>query len=151
MMIKKVILIGIITGLALVIYHLDLSFLTVTGTSMNPEITQDDILIVIPAQTLKVGDVITYSHEIDEKSYLFTHRIIEMDGNIIKTKGDSLSAPDTYIVSQNDVKGKLAGKIPYVGALPHFARTASGYIFFILMPALLLVIMEIKKLMRQEQ
>lgn len=150
MKIKYILPVLIIAAMALV-FIMNVSFLTVTGTSMNPGITENDILILVPANTLKVGDVITYSHEIDERSYLFTHRIIAMDGNTIRTKGDSMSAPDTYIVSQSDVKGKLAGKIPYLGALPHFARTASGYFLLILMPAFILIIKEIKKLRRQEQ
>lgn len=150
MKIKYILPVLIIAAVAL-IFIMNVSFLTVTGTSMNPGITENDILIVVPAHTLKVGDVITYSHEIDGKTYPFTHRIIAMDGSTIRTKGDSLSAPDNYIVSQSDVKGKLAGKIPYIGALPHFASTASGYLLLILMPAFILIIKEIQKLRRQEQ
>jgi signal peptidase len=150
MKIKYILPVLIIAAVAL-IFMMDIRFLTVTGTSMNPGITENDIIIVVPAQALKVGDVITYSHEIDGKAYLFTHRIIAMDGGTITTKGDSLSVPDYYFVRQSDVKGKLAGKIPYIGALPHIARTTSGYLLLILMPALILIIKEIQKLRRQEQ
>lgn len=117
---------------------------------MAPAITEKDVLIIAPADpaSLKAGDVITYYHEVDGKTFMFTHRIVKIENNILKTKGDFMPTEDSYDVKFEDIKGKVAGKIPYLGVLPRFARTTSGYILLILFPAFILITNEIIKIRR---
>jgi len=151
---KRIIIPGIIAAFTLLlIFYLRLSFLTVTGTSMAPEITEKDILIIAQADpaSLKAGDIITYYHEVDGKPYMFTHRIVRIENNIIKTKGDSMLEEDGYDVKYQEIKGVVAGKIPYLGMLPRFARSTAGYLLLILFPAFVLITKEIIKLRRHSQ
>ncbi len=146
----KIIIPGIIAAIIILIFFLDLSFLVVTGTSMAPEITEKDVLIISPTDpaSLKEGDIITYYHEVNGKTYMFTHRIVKIENNILKTKGDFLPAEDRYNVMFQDVKGVMVGKIPYLGVLPRFARTTAGYLLLILLPAFILITKEIIKIRR---
>jgi len=119
---------------------------------MEPTITQNDVMIVVPVnpELLKVGNIITYRREVDggNKVIFVTHRIIEIDDGMIKTKGDAMSEADEYVIEPSDVKVKVVGRIP-LAALPiRFVHTTIGYILFILVPASLLIGMEIKKILR---
>lgn len=130
----------------------DIKILTVSGTSMNPSITQDDVVIVSPVDIkyLKIGDIITYRRNIDGKSVTITHRIVDIivdiNGGIIKTKGDSLSSEDRYDVNSKNIVGKVIGKIPYIGYLIRLVRTNTGYLIFILIPSIMLILREIKNM-----
>ncbi len=127
----------------------DIRFLTVTGNSMNPDITQNDIVIVVPTDTksLDIGDIITYKLDIGGKEYLFTHRIVDMDNGVIKTKGDNMPESDIYSIMPKDVVGRVVGEIPYIGFLIRSAHTTIGYLVFIFIPSIVLIIREIKKIM----
>ncbi len=126
-------------------------FLTVSGTSMSPSITQDDILIVFPIDTqlLKTGDIITYRYHTDGKLVTITHRIVDIHDGIIKTKGDYLSGQDSYYVISENVVGKVEYKVPYVGKLIRFTHSSIGYLIIILIPSILLIAIEIKKIVNR--
>lgn len=126
-----------------------LRFFTVTGSSMEPFITENDVVVVNTAfNQLKVGEVITYRHVVDGREYLFTHRIVEIDGDVIKTKGDALKNPDNYVVSKKDVVGKVVFVLPFLGAFIRFASSLAGWVSFILIPSSILIAMEIRKIWR---
>lgn len=130
-------------------------FLTGTGSSMEPTITQKDVMIIVPVnpELLRVGDIITYRREVDggNKVIFVTHRIIVIDDGLIKTKGDAMSEADEYVVRASDVKGKVIGRIPFAALLVRFVHTTIGYILFVLIPASLLIGIEIKKLLRSSK
>lgn len=126
----------------------DIRFLTVIGTSMNPDITQNDIVVVVPTDTrsLEIGDVITYKLYMGGKDYMFTHRIVNIDNGIITTKGDNMQESDGYNIMSKDVVGRVVWIIPYIGGLMRFVHTAAGYLIFIFIPSILLIMREIKKI-----
>ena len=120
---------------------------TVTGTSMEPTITHNDIVIFTPpTKTLEVGDIISYKHSVEEIEYFFAHRIIDIVDDGYKTKGDSLNYKDNYIVSPEDVTCIMLFKIPFIITIGNFVKTFIGYLIFILIPATILIIKEIKNI-----
>lgn len=129
----------------------DIRFLTVTGDSMNPGITNNDILIVTPTDVkfLEIGDIVTYKLDMGGKGYLFTHRIVDINNGVIKTKGDNMPEEDAYDIMTKDVVGRVVGQIPYIGFLVRSVHTAVGYLALILIPSIILIIKEIKKIMRK--
>jgi len=123
-------------------------FLVVHGSSMEPTIKEGDLIVVYQTNELKIGDVITYLHEVDGRHYLFTHRIVEMHGDIIRTKGDALEKPDSYTVKKSDVVGKVVLVIPMLGMLILLATSTAGWISFILIPSILLIAIEVRRIWR---
>ena len=127
-------------------------FLTGTGSSMEPTLTQNDVIILTPVnpELLRVGDIITYERELDggNKIIFVTHRIVEIEDGGIRTKGDAMPEADECVVKVSDVKGKVVGKIPYAALLVRFVHTTYGYLLFILAPASLLIGMELKKILK---
>ncbi|MCG2686258.1 signal peptidase I, partial [Candidatus Parcubacteria bacterium] len=116
--------------------------LVVMSGSMEPEIHTGSVVIVRSAETLAVGDVITFARPDDPKNFI-THRIESIEDDIIKTKGDANNAPDNWEVRQEDVQGKVAASVPHLGYAVHFAKTQRGFVLLILLPALLIILDEI--------
>ena len=117
---------------------------------------------------LEVGDVITYSHDLDGDGVaeLNTHRIIEVhveginfvyyvtqgDHNLLPdgaydevTHGnDNVAKPDGYVVSSIDVLGKWNGhKIGGVGNALEFLQTRVGFFVVIILPLIAFFLYEL--------
>jgi len=86
---------------------------------------------------LKVGDVITFHQDNKYK----VHRIIEIDGEKIITKGDANPSPDAPI-KMGDIDGKVVGVAPNVGKVVNFIRNAfSNSPLFMILGAVIIVVM----------
>ena len=80
-----------------------------------------------------------------------THRIINItDGGFI-TKGDANEDPDQWTVKRENVIGKVTFTIPYTGYTGYFVRTPIGFILLIIIPATLLIIHEIIKIIKYQK
>lgn len=129
-------------------------FMTVTGTSMEPTITSNDIIVIDSGETsIELGTIISYYYQFEDNPSLFiiTHRVIGFAPEGYRTKGDGCAYADNYVVTPEDVIGVMRFKIPYLGALIHFANTLTGFLILVIVPALILIIQEIRNLMGNEE
>ncbi len=78
------------------------SVFSVATGSMEPTISQNDLIIVKDSNNYNVGDIVTFKNE---KSYI-THRIVTVNTNNYVTKGDANNAKDVAIT-----KDKIIGKV----------------------------------------
>ena len=114
----------------------------VLSGSMEPELKVGDIVVskAVDSSSIKVGDVITYKMGANT---LVTHRVIEvieMNGsNFYKTKGDANNVEDSDLVSQDNVVGKLALRIPKGGYVVDILTSPIGFIVFFIMPVVVLI------------
>jgi signal peptidase len=78
-----------------------------TGPSMNPTLKAGDKLQVIPYNGRKIcrGDVIVFLSPKDDQKV--THRIISIDTNGIRTQGDNNSKIDPWILSPDQILGRV--------------------------------------------
>jgi len=109
--------------------------LVVMSGSMEPEIKTGSVVVVKATPAYEVGDVVTFPHPTSPGD-LVTHRIEGFEDELIKTKGDANNAADNWEVRREDVQGKVAVSIPYLGYAVHFAKTQRGFVLLILLPAL---------------
>jgi signal peptidase len=118
--------------------------------SMEPAIPVGSIVVIKPAdpETLKVGDIICFKIE-SESATTVTHRIINITSQGFITKGDANEDPDQWIVAKENVIGKVIAVIPYIGYLGYFVRTPIGFILLILIPATLIILMEIRNIIKE--
>ena len=140
----------VIAFIVLAVYLVPIKVLTVTGNSMEPVISEKDVVVVFPSDyaQLEKGDIIAYKHEVEEKEFLFTHRIVDINDNGFRTKGDALDEIDPYIVKTTEIVGVFKFKIPYLGTFFRFANTTPGFIMLIIIPASLIIASEIKNIIR---
>ena len=108
----------------------------VRSESMKPTLNMGDVVIVGPVKgQLKPGTIISY----ERNGELVIHRVIEVDGRYIQTKGDAVEDPDPWEVSLADVEGVFVFKVPYLGFLSSFVRTSVGWGVLVILPAVLLI------------
>lgn len=89
--------------------------------SMEPTIGADELIFVQAQDAYGVDDIVVYQNQ----SLLVVHRVIETDGDLVTTKGDANNAADTPVpVSQ--IKGRVIGHIPYVGAAVKLLKTPAA-------------------------
>ena len=128
------------------------SLLVVLSDSMSPTIKMGDLVLTtsINPSKVKEGDIITYTKRNDSNSFV-THRVIEVinQGNEIsfKTKGDANEDADIRIIPSSNLKGKVLFSIPYGGYFVRFIRTPIGFIMFIIVPAGLIIVGEVKNIL----
>ncbi|MBU4353537.1 signal peptidase I [Candidatus Parcubacteria bacterium] len=127
-------------------------FLVVQSGSMQPEIKMGSVVAVKPSDNYKIGDIITFG-EMSKTKTPTTHRIVEMrvvEGKYLyTTKGDANNAPDQNEVSQDKIIGKVLFNIPYVGYAVAEARKPVGFTILIVIPAVIIVYDEIKKIISE--
>ena len=115
-----------------------------------------DVIIdtrVTKDEDLKIGDIITfYSNTIDTGGYTVTHRIEDIyESNGIKyytTKGDNNIDADSGIITIDNIVGKCRFIIPSIGKMQMFITSRAGWVLIILIPALGIIIIDIKKLIK---
>lgn len=127
-------------------------FLVVQSGSMTPTIKTGSVVMVKPADIYKIGDIITFG-EMSKTKTPITHRVIEMravEGKYLyTTKGDANNAPDQNEVNQDKVIGRVLFDIPYVGYAVAEARKPIGFTIIIVIPAVIIIYDEIKKIISE--
>lgn len=124
--------------------------LSVQTGSMTPTLKQGDLVVVQPTPTdqLAEGDIVTVVEPGNMAKYV-THRIVDKPTDsrrgIFITKGDANPMVDAP-VHASYVVGRVTVKIPYVGKFFDFVRQPLGLILLVYVPALIIIIMEIRHL-----
>jgi len=147
-----------ITAIALVAVLLLVSVFPITGNfkvmtvlsgSMEPSIRVGSIVVVRPVSEYKVGDIITFG-KISKTQTPTTHRINEIKGagamQTFVTKGDTNNAVDLREVRQSEIIGKELFSVPYLGYAISTAKKPWGFALIIIIPALLVIFDEGKKI-----
>lgn len=123
--------------------------LTVLSGSMEPSIKTGSVVAVKPSSDYKIGDIITFG-PYSKTQVPTTHRIydIKVVGGepVYITKGDANNAPDTREVQKKDVLGKVLFDVPYAGYAVATAKKPLGFALIIIVPALIIIADEIKKI-----
>lgn len=131
-------------------------FLSVQSGSMVPTYHKGDLVVDmrVPVQQLAVGDVVTYTNPRLFNGEPITHRIIQTPSNDndqqFVTKGDANPAADPPIKAHNII-GKVGFSVPLLGFLFDFVRKPLGLLILIYVPAITIVVAEIRRLMKYYQ
>lgn len=126
----------------------DFQSLTNKSNSMNPSINTGSITIVRKMQTYQIGDIIAFHAKIENRDEIISHRIMQIGGNVYVTKGDSNAGIDIPIVLPRLIIGKVVLIIPYLGYVISFAKSPLGLWLTIIIPATLIIFVELSKIMR---
>ena len=81
------------------------SFVTVDGTSMQPGLQRDDLVVLRQSSSYEVGDVVAYRSSLLHRVVL--HRIVAIDDGRYTFKGDN----NTFLDAEQPSKGLLVGKL----------------------------------------
>ncbi len=131
----------------------DVRILVVLSSSMEPLMHPGDLVIVKRTSDVNIGDVVAFSDPTGKKSLLITHRIVEIDKNKVKTKGDAVEEADPFSLSPDEIYGRFVFGVPYMGYFFHEFknRNVLMYLVFILLPASVLTVSEFRNLLKDER
>jgi len=108
--------------------------LVLTG-SMEPYMMTNGLALtkeVTDICELSVGDVVTYHVQGQEGNMLrITHRIIDISGNFIYTKGDNNSVSDCYALTIDNIEAKVVGVTNITAWIAAKWQTTAGKIMLI--------------------
>lgn len=129
---------------------------TIISPSMEPNVSVYDVVVAVDSDVskIKVGDVITFISTWDMNYGVnVTHRVVAISKNEngeyqLTTKGDNNNTPDGSYVTQNNLIGKVVGRVPQLGRLQFFLATKMGWFIVVFIPALLIIIVDVVKIFR---
>lgn len=114
--------------------------------SMEPSLSIDDWIFIKETNEYNKNDIVVFQ----EGRILVVHRIVELQGESVITKGDANNANDAPINISN-VKGKVIFHIPYVGKIINLIKTPLGSLITIVVAFLLIETSNIKEKREREQ
>ncbi len=125
----------------------DYPLLAVASGSMIPTLNVGDLIVVqggLNVSDVKAnyttGDIVVF-HKPGNPDELIVHRAVENVTGGLKTKGDNNDHPDFWIITNDDLVGKVVGVVPYLGQVPLFVHTTTG-IMIILIVIVILILLE---------
>lgn len=104
----------------------------VLSGSMESRLSVDDLVIIKATDNYKVNDIVLFQ----DGNSLVIHRIIEIDGDTVTTKGDANNVADEPI-NKSQIKGVLVYDIAGLGAVVNILKQPIS-VFIILAAAFLL-------------
>lgn len=104
----------------------------VLSGSMESRLSVDDLVIIKAADNYKVNDIVLFQ----EGNSFVIHRIIEIDGDTVTTKGDANNVADEPI-NKSQIKGVLVYDIAGFGAVVNILKQPV-FVILILAAAFLL-------------
>ncbi len=122
--------------------------MVVSGSSMEPTLEDGDLVVVkgIRIEDIKVGDIVAF-YEPRTHAKIITHRVIRIvktqSGKVLlETKGDNNPESDYerwgWLVSEDDLIGKVIYRLPGLGRVVRFMRTPVGVLLIAMFYGLLL-------------
>lgn len=117
----------------------------VSGGSMEPTIARGSIVYVQETGDYQPGDVITFS----KGDQTVTHRIVNQTTNGYITRGDGNQRLDGWRVTEHQIRGELLLVVPFYGYFLTFIHTPIGFTVVIFFPAIILIGLEIRQLLRE--
>ncbi|MGN1319962.1 MAG: signal peptidase I [Acutalibacteraceae bacterium] len=111
----------------------------VLSGSMEDRLSVDDLVIIKATDDYKINDIVLYQ----DGNTLVIHRIIDIDGDTVTTKGDANNTADKPI-TKSQIKGVLVYDIAGIGAVVGVLKHPVS-IIIILAAALLLTELSYRK------
>lgn len=104
----------------------------VLSGSMEPTFSKGALLIVKQTDDPQVGDIVVYQ----DPGELVVHRIIEIDGDTVVTRGDANNAADPPF-DKSEIKGVVIAHIPVLGSVAEALKTPAASVAVIICAILL--------------
>ena len=111
----------------------------VLSGSMEDRLSVDDLVIIKATDNYKVNDIVLFQ----DGNSLVIHRIIEIDGDTVTTKGDANNTADEPI-QKSQIKGVLVYDIAKLGAVVNILKQPV-FVILILAAAFLLTELSYRK------
>lgn len=127
-----------------------LSRYVMTGGSMTGTIARGSVVFeeTVPVTELEVGDIITYLPPTESGlDTLVTHRIVSIDGDTLRTRGDANPEVDPWTFQLSaQVQPRVVADVPYVGYLFVALADRGTRMLVIGLPAAIIALLSLREL-----
>jgi signal peptidase len=127
-----------------------LSRYVITGGSMSGTIERGAVVFeeTVPVADLAVGDIITYLPPAESGlDTLVTHRIVSIDGDTFRTRGDANADVDPWTFQlSSTVQPRVVADVPYVGYLFIALADRGTRMLVIGVPAAIIALLSLREL-----
>ena len=106
----------------------------VMSGSMEPELSVDDVIVVVEKQGYEIGDVVVFQ----QKNMLVVHKIISIDGEMVTTQGTANNTADEPM-HESAIKGIVWFHIDGLGGMVTWVKSPLGTILILAVATLLLM------------
>jgi signal peptidase len=123
--------------------------------SMAPAIKTASVVFSIPQESYRPGDIISFrpptdtdnivTHRIDFKQYPYGIN----SSPIYLTSGDANEDIDKWEITNEQIVGRVAFSVPFLGYAVDFAKKPYGFILLVIIPATIIIYEELKFLFKQ--
>ena len=96
----------------------------VAGKSMRPALRPGDLVVTTRPATPRHGDVVLFREPARRLTVI--HRIVEIHGAIVVTRGDNNRPGLTERVPMNTIEAKVGLRIPWLGHLVLWLQRKTG-------------------------
>jgi signal peptidase len=125
-------------------------FFTVATGSMKGVYNINDVIAVkdYDSNQLKVGDDIAYlGQRAGLEGKIIVHRLVKIEegsdgGRVFTTKGVNSNVEDPVILD-DQILGKVTGKVPIISEINHLVRSQLGFFSLIFCPLVVIIVLEI--------
>ena len=125
-------------------------FFTVATGSMKGVYNINDVIAVqdYDSNQLKVGDDIAYlGQRAGLEGKIIVHRLVKIEegsdgGRVFTTKGVNSNVEDPVIID-DQILGKVTGKVPIISEINHLVRSQLGFFSLIFCPLVVIIVLEI--------
>ena len=122
----------------------DYQWRTVVSGSMRPTIDPGDVILVEPfTKPVEIGDLVVFRDPIDGVGDV-VHRVVDKTGGRLLTQGDANDRTDPWELDEDSILGLVALKVPKAGFLVEAAASKPGIVVFLMLPALAIMISELR-------
>jgi len=128
--------------------------LTVLSGSMEPALHVGDVVVEdrVPPLSVRVGDVVTF-RDPEDVNRLYTHRVVSMSASAgsvaFVTRGDANTGVERWSIPEGGTVGRVVLRIPFVGYATNRAGSRLGKLAFLVLPAILLAVVEVRRIWRR--
>ena len=134
-----------------------ISLFIVQSGSMEPSVKTGSLALTQNKNEYFEGEIVTFipnsETKMSENRASIMHRIVaetkENGKTYFTTKGDANQGNDPEPVTKNQILGKVLITIPYAGYAVSYARTIPGFMFLIVVPAVVIVLMELTSIVKE--
>lgn len=99
----------------------------VGSASMTPTFGVGDLVVTAPPSgEYTPGDVVTFPSPAGARHDVTTHRVVEVDGALLTTKGDANETVDRSPVEPASVAGEVVSSVPKLGYVVVFFKQPAG-------------------------
>ena len=117
----------------------------VLSGSMEPELSVDDVIVVVAARDYEAGDVVVFQNG----NSLTVHEIIAKEGDVVTTKGTANNTADDPINIEH-IKGRVLFSVDGLGKMVYVIRSPLVTLGIIVI-AVILLVMSYQKEKEEEQ